>query len=206
LQKNGLETPRPVYLAAEGSNNALHKFWYDWLVLCYYCYNCYPTYSYDGQFTATCGNNDFTAILKVRLREMIRLLKSLECFFTVSDFAALLQHRDGFFHQHNQPQTLVERPFVYLDPPYLATGKLYGWTRYKERELLEFVSTLDKTGYQFALSNIISFNGHRNQLLADWLSVNQHLTVHKIEGVFVHAEHGGRAPADECLITNYYNE
>ena len=62
-----------------------------------------------------------------------------------------------------------QRDIIYLDPPYIASKFQYGgWTKQNEKELLQFVTELDRDGYNFILSNTFSHKGEINTALIDW--------------------------------------
>ena len=92
----------------------------------------------------------------------------------------------------------------YFDPPYLITTAEYndgkrgfkGWNSDMEAELLSFLSTIDKNGQYFMLSNVIEHQGKVNNMLKEWVKAHGYKVVEI-------GKTGSRYPRVEVLIKNF---
>ena len=103
---------------------------------------------------------------------------------------------------------------VYCDPPYLITTGTYndgkrgftGWNEGEERRLLALLDSLNEKGIRFALSNVLTHKGKRNDILADWIAekgYNAHPLSMCYGNSSYHTKDRGRDSTREALITNY---
>ena len=99
--------------------------------------------------------------------------------------------------------------FIYADPPYLITTATYNekksWTENEEKKLLAFLDECTKKGIKFALSNVLSTDGKENQILKNWLAVNNYIC-HHLNHSYKNSNYHKKENAektDEVLITNY---
>lgn len=92
----------------------------------------------------------------------------------------------------------------YFDPPYFITNAEYndgkrgleGWNANNEIELFTYIRELDKAGYRFMLSNVVSHNGKVHHILLDWIREHgYHLISIGKTGI--------KYPREEVVITNY---
>ena len=93
--------------------------------------------------------------------------------------------------------------FVYMDPPYRLTNGSYndgkrgfnGWELADEKNLFEFIDSLNKKSIRFMLSYIVEHNGRTNMELKNWIRLNNYrlINIDKING----------NQRDEVLIMNY---
>lgn len=99
--------------------------------------------------------------------------------------------------------TLGDKPFVYMDPPYLNSDATYnekgGWTVSDEQLLLAFIDEMDKRGIQFALSNNLKY---ANDMLDKW---KDKYKVHYLDADYSNCNHQKYYSGEdvEVLITNY---
>ena len=78
----------------------------------------------------------------------------------------LLQNRHTFINASYASIKPTEDDFIYLDPPYLASGFRYsGWSEQDERDLLEWIDTLPCA---WALSNTLQSGKRVNTILESW--------------------------------------
>ncbi len=103
-----------------------------------------------------------------------------------------------------------ENDLVYLDPPYYNSVGNYndgkrgfeGWNKNHEIKLIDLATRLHKQGTRFALSNNLKYE---NPYLREWLSSNDFLTIHYLEGDYTNCNYHktDRSRDIEVLITNY---
>lgn len=104
---------------------------------------------------------------------------------------------------------LKENDFVYVDPPYLITCASYnernGWNEKDENDLCELLDRLNAKGIKFALSNVLTHKGQKNEILNNWLN-NNHYNVHHLNVNYSNCNYQVKdkvSKSDEVLITNY---
>lgn len=104
---------------------------------------------------------------------------------------------------------LKENDFVYVDPPYLITCASYnernGWNEKDENDLCELLDRLNAKGIKFALSNVLTHKGQKNEILNNWLNSN-HYNVHHLNVNYSNCNYQVKdkvSKSDEVLITNY---
>lgn len=104
-------------------------------------------------------------------------------------------------------KSLGRDTFVYLDPPYYASGAMVyegGWSPDRERRLLHVLDELDKTGTKFMLSNILKHRDRTNPLLIDWIKQRKHRTIHlDINYSYGRTYDPSDAGTDEVIVMNY---
>ena len=146
------------------------------------------------------NRSSFNSKMRENLIGFIEALHEKQCVFTSYDFKDLSM---GSVLGFDYP----EDTFVYADPPYLVSQATYnsGWNEDTERELLDFLSDLDKRGYKFALSNVLENKGQRNTILENWVNKNNYNVIH-IEKSYANSYYHRKnkeSKTDEVLITNY---
>ena len=99
--------------------------------------------------------------------------------------------------------------FVYCDPPYLITTGSYNdgnrgfknWTEESDKSLYTLLDSLNKKGIRFALSNVFSHKGEKNDILINWA---KKYTVHHLKKDYSNSCYNtDRSGSDEVLVTNY---
>jgi len=103
---------------------------------------------------------------------------------------------------------------VYCDPPYLITVGTYndgkrgftGWNLEQEQKLLDILDNLNKRKIKFALSNVLAHKDKTNNLLKNWVKINNYI-VHHIAKDYAnsnyHTSDRNKKTTQEVLITNY---
>lgn len=130
---------------------------YDLIVLCIYGFNHYMRFNKQNEFNVPVGKVDFSKSIYEQLKNFIELLKSKNVVFSNLDF-------------RNEKLYNEKEAIYYFDPPYLITTAPYNnsWTLKEETELLELLDKLNAEGKKFILSNVLTSNGKRNELLIEW--------------------------------------
>lgn len=99
--------------------------------------------------------------------------------------------------------------FVYCDPPYLITTGSYNdgnrgfknWTEKSDKSLYAFLDKLNEKGIRFALSNVFTHKGEKNEILIDWAKKYK---VHHLQKDYSNSSYNtARSGSDEVLVTNY---
>lgn len=142
------------------------------------------------EFNTPIGNSGFTDNMKQRIVEFKSKTKCVE--FSKNSFEDL------------DLTQFEKRTVFYFDPPYLITtaeyndGKrgLKGWNSESEVKLLAFLHKLDREGFYFMLSNVISHRGKVNNLLTEWIKTHNY-------NVVSIGKTGSRYPRIEVLVKNF---
>lgn len=110
-------------------------------------------------------------------------------------------------------ENLSPKDFVYLDPPYLITTGSYndgkrgfkGWGETEEKALLDVMTTLDRKGVKFALSNVLVKGELVNTMLLKWIHEHEnHITVHEINSNYKNSNYQKKKViTKEVLVCNY---
>lgn len=101
--------------------------------------------------------------------------------------------------------------FVYADPPYLITTGSYNdgtrgfgdWTETQDKELMTMLDGLNDNGIRFAMSNVLTHKGKKNEQLLDWINKNKY-NIHHLNFNYNNSSYNTKhGETDEVLITNY---
>lgn len=164
---------------------------------------CY-SYNYQFRFNNSLKYNNpfgrnrshFSQNMRNNLIEFTKRLQTINAKFT-----------DLYFT--NFPyEELAKSDFVYADPPYLITTGSYNdgnrgfvnWTDKQEVELYEILDMLTKKNIRFALSNVLSHKGKRNQRLIEWS--NKYFTI-PLNYSYNNSSYNSKGTSEEVVITNY---
>ena len=160
-------------------------------LLLIYGFNRMLRFNGGGKFNLPVGNVDFNKNVVSALNGYFDFVKGKQIKFTSADFRK-------FFEKN----TFGENDFVYLDPPYLIASSEYNklWDERAEKDLLVFIDKLNRLGVKFALSNVIEYNGKKNQLLIAWMKKYK---VHKIQSNYINYHNNKQKIIKEVLVTNY---
>jgi DNA adenine methylase Dam len=165
-------------------------------ILATHSFNYAIEYDSKGNFNMSSGasRSSFNNSIKKKLIICIEEIQNHKISFSSSSFEKL------------KIEKFNNNDLIYLDPPYLATGRTgYAkhWSIEKEKELLDFIDKLNEKNIKFALSNVLSDKGKTNQLLIDWCK--KYNTYH-LNFDYSNSNHqisNKDLPTDEVLITNY---
>lgn len=166
-------------------------------VLIVYSFNNQLRFNNQGKFNLPVGKRDFNAKMKMKLSLFIDRLKSNTIQLTNYDF------------RQYPIDNLDSNTFVYVDPPYLITCATYneknGWTEQDEKDLLLYLSNLDKRGIKFALSNVLYSKGKENKLLQNWVKEQKYKVIYLdySYGNSNYQTKDKKSKPQEVLIVNY---
>jgi adenine-specific DNA-methyltransferase len=139
----------------------------------------------------------FSANMRNNLLAFLARIKRMDISFTARDFTML------------DLSALGPGDMVYCDPPYLITTGSYNdgnrgfkdWKEAQEIALCDLLDKLHEQGARFALSNVLTHKGARNEILLDWCGK---YVVTPIDNDYSNASYNAqRGESEEVLITNY---
>lgn len=164
-------------------------------VLIIFAFNNQIRFNAKGNYNLPVGKRDFNKRMQKKLCAFLEKIKNIE--FTNKSFEEL-------------NLKLSENDFVYADPPYLITCASYneknGWNENLEKELLDFLDSLNEKNVKFALSNVLTSKGKTNEILKNWLESNPAYKCHHLNYTYKNSNYHKKDKvnqADEVLITNY---
>ena len=172
------------------------KYYAMFYTLIVFAFNNQIRFNSRGEYNLPVGKRDFNKKMREKLENFIDTVHSQNSYFYCKDFSEV---------------EIPKKSFVYLDPPYLISAASYnennGWTRENEKALLNYLTTLNKKGIPFALSNVLEHKGTKNDLLIEWCEKNKdtvkviHLNYDYNNSNYQST--GKKAKTDEVLIMNY---
>lgn len=167
-------------------------------VLIVFSFNNQIRFNRKGEYNLPVGKRDFNANMRLKLNSFINRLQSIHHKFSSNDF------RDFDF------ESLTNKSFVYIDPPYLITCATYnessGWTNKDELDLLCLIDELNSRKIKFGLSNILESKGERNTILEKWISERDHKVI-IIDRSYANSNYQTRnkvAKTVEVYVTNHW--
>ena len=176
-----------------------YRYYVMMYVIIVYAFNNQIRFNSAGEFNLPVGKRDFNSRMHAKLDAFIDRIHTSNCKFICSDFRQI------------DVNIFNENDFVYADPPYLITCAAYnendGWTEHDECDLLKFLDSIHASGIRFALSNVLSSKGKRNNILTDWLNSNANrYTVIHLKHSYANSNYhktDKSSESDEVLIVNY---
>lgn len=134
-------------------------------VLLLYGFNNDLRFNAKGDFNLPVGKTDFNKTNVNKLETYLNHIKTIKTHYICAEFDS-----------NNVKNIINKADFVYMDPPYLITTATYNesnkWNENHEKRLLNFLNELIDNKKQFVLSNVLSNNNMRNELLSDWIDDN----------------------------------
>lgn len=176
--------------------NTTDKSWYIFYAMISHAFNYQIRFNKHGKYNMPFGKNRsyFNATLEKHLMEFSLSIENKNIIFTNKSFEDL------------KIDSLTDKDFVYLDPPYLLGCASYneqnGWNKYKEKVLINLCDELDKHGVKFALSNVLKHKGLENEILINW-SNNYNVNYLNYNYDNCNYQKNNKNETTEVLITNY---
>lgn len=160
-------------------------------VLLIYGFNRMLRFNSQGDFNIPVGNVDFNKNVYAALVNYFDVVSKKHINFSNNDFTEFIKEIK-----------FASNDFVYVDPPYLITATEYNkiWDDSKEETLLNMLTELNNKNIRFALSNVIEYQGKKNNLLHKWM---RGFNVTKIQSNYINYHHNGQKLIKEILVTNY---
>ena len=173
----------------------------DLFVLACYSFNHQIRFNQKHELNIPFGRNRsaYNPSIEANLLRFVAALQQKDIRFSTRDFLS-------FDFSVLQPGDLV-----YCDPPYLISNGSYNdgrrgfkdWTPVEDRQLLGLLDDLDRAGIRFALSNVLTHKGLRNEELIRW---SQRYHVLHLEQSYANCSYHAKdrsGNTEEVLITNY---
>lgn len=192
LEKKNKETYnlfREKYNSVEkGTRNPLDLY----LLICY-GFEHQIRFNSKLEFNNPCGNSGYNQEMLEKLVSYSIKTKSMNIVFKSMDYKKI-------------ENDIEKGDFVYCDPPYLNSCGAYndgkrgfnGWDESQEKELLEFLTRLDKKGIKFMLSNMMTRNSIENKSLKKWIETNNYRVI-KNDKITLR----NRQDRQEIIVINY---
>ena len=160
-------------------------------LLLIYGFNHMTRFNKKGKFNLPVGNLDFNDNAFKALNDYFNQSGRKHPQWNNQDFMTFL---NGIDYGKND--------LVYLDPPYLITSSEYNkmWNEESERHLIIMLDDLDKRGVSFAVSNVITYCGRRNDIFGEWAS---QYNIHPINSHYKSYRDNSKKKKQEVLVTNY---
>jgi len=160
-------------------------------ILLIYGFNRILRFNSKGEFNVPVGNVDFNKNVEIAIKDYFDFIKGKDIEITNLDFKEFIQKNK--FKKNN---------FIYLDPPYLITFSEYNkmWNEKKEIELLNVLDELDKQNINFAISNVTTYKGRKNQIFIDWM---RKYNSKKIKSNYISYHDNSNKSFEEVLVFNY---
>jgi DNA adenine methylase Dam len=162
-----------------------------------YAFNNQIRFNANGEFNLPVGKRDFNDKMKSKACAFIDRLQEGRYQFECKNFSDV------------DLSVLTGDSLVYCDPPYLITCATYneqgGWNEQRENDLLDLLDTLNEHRIKFALSNVLSSKGKKNEILARWLGRGDYKVKHlnySYSNSNYHTKDKSNS-TDEVLIVNY---
>lgn len=183
----------------EDFNKSEQKPFYMFYGLICYSFNNQIRFNSKGEFNMPFGKDKSS--FNPKLRE--NFLKYCDKLHSIEN----MQFCNKDFSEFN-PNDMVEKDFVYCDPPYLVTCAAYNdiWDETNEKKLLSYLDSLDSKNIRFGLSNVLENKGKTNDILKDWVekrNFNVHHLNHTYGNCNYHALDKSNDSTDEVFICNY---
>ena len=173
----------------------------DLFVLACYSFNHQIRFNQKHELNIPFGRNRsaYNPSIEANLLRFVAALQQKDILFSTRDFLS-------FDFSVLQPGDLV-----YCDPPYLISNGSYNdgrrgfkdWTPVEDRQLLGLLDDLNRAGIRFALSNVLTHKGLRNEELIRW---SQRYHVLHLEQSYANCSYHAKdrsGNTEEVLITNY---
>lgn len=171
----------------------------DLYVLSCYSFNYQFRFNSAHEYNNPFGRNrsQFSETMRQNLINFVTKIQKSKAEFVSQDFV-----RFDF-------GSLDKNDFVYCDPPYLITTGSYNdgnrgfknWTRESDKKLYALLDELDSQKIKFALSNVMTHKGEKNDILIDWA---KKYNIHHLKKDYSNSSYNTeRSGSDEVLVTNY---
>ena len=160
-------------------------------ILLIYGFNRILRFNSKGEFNVPVGNVDFNKNVEIAIKGYFDFIKGKNIEITNLDFKEFIQKKK-----------FKKNDFIYLDPPYLITFSEYNkmWNEKKEIELLNVLDKLDKQHINFAISNVTTYKGRKNQIFIDWM---RKYNSKKIKSNYISYHDNSNKSFEEVLVFNY---
>lgn len=173
-----------------------NKTWDKFYAVVSHAFNYQIRYNNSGDYNMPFGKDrsSYNKSLQSKLISFTNGINDKDFIFKNEDF------RDIHFDYDNSY-------FLYADPPYLISTASYnengGWTEKDEKDLLDYLDSINELGSKFALSNVFEHKGRSNDTLKEWAKKHN---IHYLNYDYKNCSYHGKntnSPTIEVLVTNY---
>ena len=163
-------------------------------LLLIYGFNRMLRFNSKGKYNVPVGNVDFNQNVVNALNDYFKIVNQKNITFYNLDYIEFLNIAKP-----------AKNDFVYFDPPYLVTFSEYNklWNEYKEKELIEYLETLNKNNIKFAVSNVTHYKGKINDIFLDWA---KKYNIKKVKSNYISYHDNSNKSIEEVLVMNYKPE
>lgn len=160
-------------------------------ILLIYGFNRMLRFNAKGEFNVPVGNVDFNKNVEKAVRNYFDFVNKKEIKLENLDFKPFIE-KNGF----------QEEDFMYVDPPYLIAFSEYNkiWNEGKEMELLALLDELNSRDIKFAVSNVTTYKGRKNNIFIDWMKKYKST---KIKSNYINYHDNSQKDFEEVLVFNY---
>ena len=160
-------------------------------LLIIYGFNHMIRFNKKGEFNLPVGNLDFNENAYNALNDYFALTERKRPEWRSQDFSTFLAEID-----------LGKDDLVYLDPPYLISSSEYNkmWNEKCERKLIQEMDMLNARGIHFAVSNVITYRGRKNDIFGQWA---MKYNIHPIISNYISYRDNTKKDSREVVVTNY---
>lgn len=165
----------------------------DLYLLIIFGFNRMIRFNSKNEFNVPVGNVDMNQNVAEALADYLAWSKNSSVSLSAQDYQVCIDGLD-----------ITGNDFIYFDPPYLIAQAEYNksWTAFDEQRLHVYLDELSMRGVRWGLSNVMTYNGLRNELLDTW---SKRYNVHEIDARYISYRNNSNKQTGEVLITNYDN-
>lgn len=198
-QYNLSKTNQDGYLLLREDYNKGNKSPMKLYTLICYSFNNQIRFNRKGEYNVPFGKNrsSFNSALQQKFNNFVDILHDKDIKFYSHDFLSLSRSNDSSY-------ILGLKDFIYCDPPYYNSFASYnennGWSEKDEKDLLDYLDSLNNRRFRFALSNNLRYD---NPLLDSW---KDKYNIHYLNCDYSNCNYHKKDKISkdvEVLITNY---
>jgi DNA adenine methylase len=163
----------------------------DFYILLIFGFNRMIRFNASGDFNVPVGNVDFNKNVASALEGYLDWAKS-----------GSVQVQNLDYRKSIEKMSLNQSSLIYFDPPYLIAQTEYnkGWGEKDEVEFLELLDGLSRTNIRWALSNVLTYRGLKNDLLETF---SRRYDVSNLRVNYINYHDNSDKKPGEILVRNY---
>ena len=163
----------------------------DFYILLIFGFNRMIRFNASGDFNVPVGNVDFNKNVAAALAGYLDWAKSGSVSVQNLDYRKSIQNL-----------VLDQSSLIYFDPPYLIAQTEYNksWVERDEIEFLNFLEELTQAKIRWALSNVLTYRGLKNDFLEEF---SRRYNVTNLSANYINYHDNGDKKPGEILVRNY---